>query len=686
MVVTVPLTSSGIPDQDNLPTSDWQPSKEKMEFLRKKQKRIRVLLNHRAKFEPGIRESILLYEGKSIMVSRDSRDIEVVMPLAADFVEAKTSSEVRVMNKYEYATQEGSTSTWRTEIMKQLNNHVQRKIKLRGKRSELVRMKNMAGNSIVRIGYRKIMREIKERKPGDEDAYNTQWEKVKVPMYDDLFAQVVSPLNFAVDPNAKTMDDAMDCYHSHTENWESFFDIYANDPRIDKEALKAVRPGAKFKFNDQGQFVYDSSVADEGVQIEEYFCKPLDEWVMIANGVLLTDIDQPLPDDHKELPFAAFQNSPMFLVSIAATAGLVSSKDVSDIEQVYAEEGFWRKGDPLVIKDLIDLNTGFARAMFRNAKLASENIIATAEGYRFNENTNWRSGDQAEGMMGKFQKESLANSTMGDIMPVLTYLFEQMVLRVGTDPRNLSEGKQKTATEAAIMTENAAARLEEGLIFNEENNETRLGMLVTKCAEQYYSKPEVVRLTGLEDEKQLEKFDEVVRSPNTDMPLYGKRLRRIKSDTKYKETKKKGKDGSYKYYLTRSEEGAQSFLARPEYIRSSDVDIIVSTTRNVSQIKAVEIEQNMRLIELFVQLYGLTVPSVQGQPPVLTKEDLPPIKDIVQDLMKLMGKKVINQNEEESTAEENQEKAILNQLMNSQGISDVSSQPSPTANAVATPQ
>ena len=681
MPVSVPLTSSGIPKAEDAPESNWNPSTEVMEFLRKKSKRIRVLLNHRAKYEPGMRESILLYEGKSILVSKDKRDLEVVMPLAADFVEAKTSEEVRTMNTYEYSTQEGSASTWRTGIMKQLSNHAQRRVKLRGKRSELVRMKNIAGNSILRVGYRKIMRQIKERIEGDEDALNVKWEKVTVPMYDDLFVQVVSPLNFAIDPNAKTMDDAMDCYHAHIENWEGFHEAYGKDPRFDADAVNAVTPGAKFKFDDQGQFVFDHTVADGGVMIEEYFCKPLDEWVVVANGVLLSDPDQPLPDDHKEIPFVAFQNHPVFLVSLAANAGIVQSKDVSDIEQALAEEGFWRKGDPLVIKDLIDLNTGFTRAMFRNAKLASQTITATMEGYKFNENRAWRDGDQAEGMMNKFINVPMATGTMGNVMPILEYLFEQMVLRIGTDPRNLSEGKQKTATEAAIMRENAAARLEEGLIFNEENNETRLGMLITKDAEQYYSKPEVVRLTGLEDKKQLEKFDDVVYSPNTDLPVYGKRIRRIKTDKKYKETRKKVK-GGYKYYLTESEEGAMSFLARPEYIRSSDIDIIVSTTRNVSQIKAVEIEQNMRLIELFVQLFALTVPGPTGQPPVLTKDELPPIKEIVEDLMKLMGKKVITKTENQETAKDAEDDMIIEQIQQSKGISNLT----PTPNAAPATQ
>lgn len=656
MVVSVPLTSAGIPSTDALPKSDWQATPEEAKFLSKKAKRISVLINHRKKFEDGMREGIMLYEGKSIVIKNDKRDLDVVMPIARQFVEAKTSEEVTTMNTFEYGGIPGATSTWRVKIMKELTDHVQRRVKLRGKRSEIIRMKNICGTSIVRLGYRKIMRTIKERVEGDEDAINVTYNKVTVPMYDDLFLDVVSPLNFAVDPNSKTMDDAMDCYHVHYENWETFHDVYGNDPRF--KNVDKVKPGVKFKFDNSGNFVYDCTVQDEGVMVEEYFCKPLDEWVFIANGVLITDIDNPLPDDHKELPFISYHNSAQFIVSMSALAGLVQSKDVSMIEKVYAEQGFWCKGDPMVIKDLIDLNTGFTRAMFRNAKLAGQTIIATADGCKFNEGRNWRDGDQAEGMMDKFQAVPMTTSTFANTMPVIEYLFRQSVLSIGVDPNNLSgDGSQKTATEAAIIRETAAKRLEEGIAFNEENGETRLGTLMLKASEQYYSMPETVRLTGLENDKDLKKYDDVKYSANTNLPLYGERTRRISTGTLYKETKKKKPDGTYKYYLTESEEGSNSFLARPEFIRSSDILVTVSSLRSVTQIKAVQIAQIKEALELLAQFYPLTLPQQPGQEPVIKREQLPDPAPLFSDYLKLLGRdpgSSITSGDKKEQAEEDQ--------------------------------
>ena len=151
------------------------------------------------------------------------------------------------------------------------------------------------------------------------------------------------------------------------------------------------------------------------------------------------------------------------------------------------------------------------------------------------------------------------------------------------------------------------------------------------------------------------------------------------------ETKKKMKDGTYKYYLTESEEGSNSFMARPWYIRSSDVDIVVSTARNVSQIKAIQIEQTRQAIQLFMELYQLTIPTADGLPPALSREELPPLKDLIADYLKLLGKDPSTMLSSKDDQEEAEEQEVVNQLtMDRPGISDMSAlQTSPEMNAVS---
>lgn len=653
------LTDKSEKNKDSEPLwTDRDPVQER--FLQEKMKRIRVLKDHAKKFYPGIRESIMIYEGKvSIEPEKaDKRDSNAVMPIAKSFAEAKTAEELKAMNEYEYTPVKDTKDSWKVELLKDVNDHVDRRTKKKSKKHRMVRNKNIHGVSIKRKGYRKQMRWIKERVESDDDARATEYRMRYVPVYDDLFEEIVSPFEFAIDPN-KSMDDAMDCVHTHIENPEVFKEIYGNDPRfinVDK-----VKPGVKFRFNDSGEYVMDELVKNEGIAVEEYFNKVLHEWVVVANGVLLTPVEEkyvdkdgqfvgenegkkmfiatPLEDDHGELPFVSFHNSPTFAIEVFSPPPIISpdGESVSSVNVLNNEEVFWTKGDPLAMKEIIELDTGFTRAMFRNLKIASEVIVATDKGYKF-KNKGWKTGDQAVGMKGKFEVVRVAESTAGDIRGLLDYLFLMKVLLIGIDPRNLSsENKTRTATEAAILRETAMVRLEENIEYNEENGELRDGTLTFKLIQQYYSKPETVRITGLESEEELKRFD-VIEKDEDGKVFAGQRFRLIKSSLKLNERRKQKKNGEYKYYLTKSETGISSFLARPEYIRASEVDIAVSTRRRAGEIRSINVQQSMELIRLFMELFALAQPGQNGEPPLIDKADLPDMKEELRILKKAMGR------------------------------------------------
>jgi len=677
------LTDKPVGKRDSTPLwTDRDAVEEK--FVREKMKRIKVLKKHAEKFYPGIKESIMLYEGKvSITPEKaDKRDFEAVMPFAKAFVEAKTSEEIKAMFEYEYTPVKDRKDSWKVELLKDLDNHVARVTKKKAKKHRMVRTKNIHGLSIGRKGYRKVMRWVKERVEGDEDAYVTEYKMRYVPVYDDLFFDVISPFSFAIDPN-KSLDDAMDCVHWHIENKDVFKEVYGNDPRLIN--TDKVKPGIKFTFNESGEFVYSEEVKDEGIVIEEYFNKVLDEWVLIANGVLLTPVKMVkvkqngvevekfmatgLPDDHKELPFFSYHNSPQFVVeAFGAPPNISPDGEATSTAVVLSEEEvFWTKGDPLAMKEIIELDTGFTRAMFRNLKIASEVIIATDKGYKF-KNKGWKTGDQAVGMKGKFEVVKVAESTAGDIRNILDYLFMMKVLLIGIDPRNLSsEMKTRTATEAAILRETSMVRLEENIEYNEENGEIRDGMLTFKLEQQYYSKPEVVRITGLESKEELDRFDEI-ENDEDGVALAGKRHRLIKSKLKIVERKRKTKTGEYKYYLSKSETGVSSFLARPEYIRSSEVDIALTTKRRAGEIRSINVQQSMQLIELFLKMFTLAQPGANGEPPVIDREDLPDLKEELRILKQALGRPETT-NDEPSEEDTEQENAMAEYMANRQPLS-----------------
>jgi hypothetical protein len=624
-----------IPQPKDLdPVVGWIGNEEEQKRSLWVRPRIDVLLEARSPYEDSMERGLLLYSGKNRTSVKDPKTERVVIPMARIFVDTKTAEEVRAMKSYEFDAGKDPSDEWKVQFLNDVDQHVRRRVKMGPKKHEIMRMKNICGVGIARVGYRKVMRVIRDRIPGDEDGDNIEYRIREVPVYDDLFMDVVSPLSFAVDPNARTMDDAMDCVHFHTENWEVFYESYAKNKMF--KNTEHVRPG------------YQNQV-----DIAEYFNKIRDCWVVIASPAkqsssrkwssselpIVEIYEGPLPDDHKDLPFVSYHNNACFVSGFVRDVVSQNStgEDVSSSEEVRAQEGFWTEGDPQTMMDLIDLRTGFGRAAYRAMKKAGEYIVATAAGHQFDESRPWRTGDQAIGMKDKFEVVSQGSTNS---IPAFDFafndIFQLMVLVCGADPRNLAENKTKTATEAAIQRETSMSRLEQGLEYNEENGEVRLGTLIFQLIQQRYSKPELVKITGLESEEELEDFDEVEDDPDTGKPFLGKRYRTIRSSIKYKEKRRKTKDG-YKYYLSKSEEGAKSFLSRPEYIRSSDIHVRPQSGRRAGEIRAIQIEQAKGAIELFLQLIPLSISTVPGGEAPIDKNDLPNIKKLVENYIRALG-------------------------------------------------
>lgn len=620
-------TASVLPEpQDVIEKSQWVPTSDEEERGRRVHKRIDDMLEFRAPQEIIWKRAMLNYEGVSRENPDDPRDEQVVAPFAFIFVEAKTAEEVKTTHEYQFTAVEEAGDQWKVDLLNDVNKHVQRKTKIRSKLHQVYRDKNLFGTSIVRVGYRRTMRVIKERILGDMDGEAFEWEEREVPVYDDIFIENVSPYNFLIDPNATTMDDAEDCAHFHIKNWDTFNETYTNDKRY--KNTEHVRPGIFHKFGERLSTHLGNADRNQ-VLMAEYFSKMRDEWITYANGIEIRA--DPLPDDHKELPFVSFHNHANYATGywkdFFDLRSPSSGKQVAPSTDLYPHQMFWTRGDPELLRDLIDLRTGFARSAFRAAKLAGESIVATQGTFRFDERKEWRSGDQAVGAMGRFQVQPLGQTNAPSFQFMFNIIDEMMILSAGVDPRILADQKTKTATEAAVQRETALRRLEENIEFNEENGMLRLGKFILQLIQQYYTIPELVRITGKDGKEDIAQFHDVINDPKSGKPIIGKRFRRIKTSRLVVE--KKGKSG--KMTLIEDDGGVNSFIARPDYIRTSDIDVAIDSARRIGQIRAVQIEQAFRGLELFMQLVPLT------QTDAIKMEDLPDLKFIIGKVIESLG-------------------------------------------------
>lgn len=630
MVEVVPGLEEKKEAQKHVPTADEQRRGLRIH------KRINQCLTARAPYESMMERGLMLYDGIHLMDTDKKSSISndnLVAPFARIFVDAKTAEEVKAISEYTFTAVEDSGDAWKVELLKDVNAHVRRKVKQKSKRHDMLRMKNILGVSIARIGYRKIMGKRKIRTDTNDDGDILAWEEREVPIYDDIFMDVVSPLNFFVDPNATTMDDAMDCGYFHGEHIDVFKEIYGNNPLF--KNIDDVEPGKHGMYTDKGFIAghfrnYGST--EDMVMVCEYFNKIRDEWVVYANGVEI--YYGPLPDDHKELPFVSYHNNTSFCTGLLElSTRTINGEEVSTNPTVSADKSFWTIGDPQTIMDLIELRTAHGRAAHRMVKRMSQRIIATRGTFTMPKDRDWLDGHEAKGAMGNVEILNLAGggAGSGDWQWAFDDLFQLMRLTIGIDPSNIADTKQKTLGEAEIQEESAQKRLNMGLEYNEENGETRMGTLIHMLVQQRYTKPELKRLTGDESESDLKSFDEVEKDPVTGKPLYGKRYRRIRASRNIKESA-----NGHRFTISEDDAGVSSFLSRPEYIRTSDVDIAVESGRKASQSRAIMLNKYDRILERIGQLLPFTQPDPMTGKAILSADDLPNMKAIITGIIKAL--------------------------------------------------
>lgn len=612
------------------PTFDMDEAAQKRaDYVRK---RLLAMKREKDKYMPRKRTSLMLFDNILRLSGDPSEPIkreEIVAPLARIFVEAKTSEEVRVMSEYQFYPVDDGADVPKAELLMEIVDHIRRQTGAKVNKHELLRMKNIIGVSIKWKGFRSLKRTIKETKKTDENGNPTEWEDRVVPWKEDIFEEVIDPFNFYVDPTCKTMNDAMDCGYYFALNYEEALEQYGRDPRFN---FKDMKPGS-----------------DNLVEFFVYFNKTQDlnciyAWPSSGYGVLGIEPGYckevyygPLPDEHKELPFISYHNQPTFTVGffqdVVQARAPRTGEAATYAGSISAKQGFWTIGDPEIIMDLIELRSGFGRSLYRIAELAGRSIVATDEGYKFDTSKDWEHGEQAIGMKEHFENATFSVGNIGPLQVSIDDVYNLMIQAIGIDPRTLADSKGKTATETIAQRETSMRRLEEGLLFNEENGEVRDGYLTFKLIQQHYTVPMAVRLTGQESEEELKRFDSVEgEHPMTGKPLIGRRYKRITTRRRLKEMHA-GKQN----VIAKDHHGAYSFIARPEYIRVSEMDIATITTRRAGEIRALEGQQAKEGIQLWLEMAQFTVPTATGGKPLLRAEELPPLSLLVKKYNNSLG-------------------------------------------------
>lgn len=597
-------------------------------------KRVTAMQNKKDKYMGRKRAALMLYDGISRMdgnVDTQLTKEEVVAPIARAFVDAKTAEEVKAYSDIVFYPVDDENDAWKAELLSETVEHVRRVTKARANRQELIRMKNIIGVSAKWKSYRSTTVKMNVAKVIDDKGTSIEWEEMDVPGEDEIFEDIIDPINeLLVDPSAtadldKMLDFAIYFQLHHEEAAEIF-----------------------------GHEIYDFDGVDAGpdgmVEGIMYFKKPSSRPDMLciyawpsnnygAKGMVPGHVKEVyyggLPDEHKKLPLVAYFNIPTFTSGFFNEIARSNSGEAAPSSMtVTAKQEFWAyAGDPEIIMDLIDLRTAFGRSLYKACDLAGRSLVLTKGEFRIDTSIDWQHGDEIPGGMGKVDTKTFGVANLGAFQATLDDVFNLMILGTGTDPRNLTDTKQKTLGETIAQRETMMTRLDAIIDFNQEHAEVRDGFITHSLVQQYYTKMKVVRLTGVESPEELNRFDETEgEHPRTGQPLVGKSFRRIRTSKPIKELKAKKSRR-----LKKDDTGKYSFLARPEYIRTSTMDVVPITKRKAGELAALKGQQLADAIDKYIALAPLTVAQPGQSKPAISPESLPPVDELLKEYWKSIG-------------------------------------------------
>tara|TARA_Y100000310_G_scaffold84459_3_gene81356 strand:+ start:7087 stop:9135 length:2049 start_codon:yes stop_codon:yes gene_type:complete len=587
----------------------WNPTDKEAERKGMIDKRIEdEMIVHRFPHEQKWRRNIERFMGQVYDDQKSPKRSRVVTKDVFVYIDAKLAEKTRSMPRYIITPVEPNDS-WKAWVMEQSRNHAESTMGYHGKYHRWVFHKLLFGVGIMRIGHKLTYKTIRlEASANSEDGV-----EVRVPDYDDLFCYNVSPFKFLVDPNALSLDDAEDCAEFRLVNWNEFQDDYHMSPWY--KNTEHVMPGVWHSLDPTFQRQANMAPTDQ-VLIVEYFNKRRDMWVTYANGVEIRY--SPLPDQHKQLPYADLHNKPNF----GSTVGRIQTGE-SEYISVATEETFWSQGDADIIGQEQDQKTAFRRAHLDGAKRANTNIIAT-DGFVLDSTmTDWYQGTPVVGGMNRIQVMPLGR-TDPSYVQVVQELQQDMTKEVGVNPDVLISEKKQTATQSAIERESMLTRVQSDNIVDENTGIRRLGLLMSKLIVENYRKKQLTRITGNEN---IEEFEQVIPDANGE-PLYGARDRRIVSEHKIREITTS--DG--KYEITFKDGNSNSFAMRPNYVMSSlGFDVRVEPESTVAPSRELEKAKAMEAMRLAAELMAYV------QQGFLAPEDVPNVKYLSKRWMMAMG-------------------------------------------------
>ena len=301
------------------------------------------------------------------------------------------------------------------------------------------------------------------------------WKKNDKIIYEDVYFESLPIWSFYWDPMADDLEHAKDCAKVLTYTKDDFLKKFKKYPNSKKVAggTSIYRPE---------WFKPTGNLDDHEVEVVFYYNKSDDLYLILANGILLTQSENPIPYKHKDFPFVK-------AVDILLPHSFVGMGEPKIMKCLQEERDILRN----MRLDATHLNIQTQYIVDDRLELDDEDLIAKPHGIIRGPVDSIKPIDKIPVFAESYKEEEFIN--------------DDMIKATGIDIRMQSlPGGGDTATEVAILKESSLKRIRLKLKIMERMALHRLGRLRLANVQQFYAIPKVVSIIGDEGVEETEQY------------------------------------------------------------------------------------------------------------------------------------------------------------------------------------
>jgi len=327
------------------------------------------------------------------------------------------------------------------------------------------------GTSIGKVFFRSDSRNIKEITKYDPQTGEESYKEKEIYDYDDIDIEFIDLWYFFIDEAARKIENARDCIERQVMHIGEFRRIYG---KYDNSEF-VVAGG------DTNQYQYytpPEDVDSNQVEVLHYYNKPLDKYIIMANDIVVHT--GPIPYHHKELPYVVFY---------------------TDMNQ----NGFYGRGVPEIIRAMVEEANLMRNSRLDRLRLLNNPMFFVSDQVDLDDEDIVSRPGGAIPVAGPLNVDQYVREVPISDTKIAAYkeydqISDDIIRSVGIDYKVQGLNTGGTATEAAILKESAMKYIQMLSLLSQQYSLKRLGSLLVKNIQQFYSIKRAKRVVGSKKE------------------------------------------------------------------------------------------------------------------------------------------------------------------------------------------